>query len=127
MSKQMNPVGWFEIPVADMDRAKAFYAYVLGAAFEDHDMPSGQMAWFVPMHEEAYGAAGSLVKGDMYEPTWQGTLVYFTAPDLDAAIERVRDKGGKVVVEKTSIGEYGFTAHVLDSEGNRIGLHSTQG
>lgn len=128
MSKQYNPVGWFEIPVTDMTRAKTFYEYVLGTPFEDHEMDSLQMAWFPMINEEgAYGAAGSLVKSESREPSAQGTLVYFTAPDLDAALSRAAEKGGRIVAPKTDIGEYGFIGLILDSEGNRVGLHSMQG
>lgn len=123
MGKQQNPVGWFEIPVHDMRRAKIFYETVLDLILEDHEMGPLQMAWF-PMSETGYGSAGSLVKGEGCEPSPEGTLVYFTAPDLEATLARARDHGGVVLMERMSIGEYGFIALVQDTEGNRIGLHS---
>lgn len=127
MDKKMNPVGWFEIPVTDMARAKAFYEYVVGATFEDHEMGQVQMAWFAPMEETAYGACGSLVQGGCCSPGAQGVLIYFTAPDLVAALKRAEDKGGKRIMDKTAIGEHGFIGIVQDTEGNMIGLHSRQG
>lgn len=123
MTTSMNPVGWFEIPVTDMARAKRFYEQVLALALEEHQMGQNLMAWF-PMQEDALGAAGSLVRGDGYVPSSEGVLVYFTAPDLDAAVARAREQGGRVIAEKFSIGEYGFVALIQDTEGNRIGLHS---
>ena len=125
MSEAMNPMGWFEIPVHDMARAKAFYEHVLGLQLEDHQMGPNQMAWF-PMHKTGIGASGSLVKGGGYEPSSDGVLIYFTAPDLEAAMARAKDKGGQVLTEITDIGEYGFYALVRDTEGNRIGLHSRE-
>jgi len=123
MATKWNPVGWFEIPVSDMDRARTFYEHVFDVKLEEHRMGEGLMAWF-PMKQGETGAAGSLVKGKGYQPSPEGVLVYFTAPDIEDALSRARERGGKVVAEKTSIGEYGFFALVQDSEGNRIGLHS---
>jgi len=86
-------------------------------------MGSSLMAWF-PMWEGKIGAAGSLIKGEGYEPSSAGTLVYFTAPDIEATLARVEEKGGRILAPKTSIGESGFIGMFLDTEGNRIGLHS---
>lgn len=123
MSVEQNPVGWFEIPVKDMARAKAFYDHVFALELEEHEMGLLQMAWF-PMHPEAIGATGSLVKGEGYEPSVAGTLIYFTTTDIDAALARAEEKDGRILSPKTSVGEYGFIGHCVDSEGNRIGLHS---
>jgi predicted enzyme related to lactoylglutathione lyase len=123
MSVQKNPVGWFEIPVKDMARAKSFYQHVFALELEEHQIGSELMAWF-PMAEGVTGSAGSLVKGEGYEPSLKGVLIYFTAPDIDATLSRAKEKGGRVITEKTSIGEHGFYALIQDTEGNRIGLHS---
>lgn len=123
MSAESNPVGWFEIPVADMARARNFYEHVLGLRLELHDLGPLQMAWF-PMKNGEYGAAGSLVRGDPYTPSHSGTLVYFTVTDIDASLMRVTERGGRVLRPKTSIGEYGFVGHFEDSEGNRVAVHS---
>jgi hypothetical protein len=126
MSNEFNPVGWFEIPVRDMGRAKAFYEHVFGLTLEVHELGPLTMAWF-PMHPEAKGSMGSLVKNDAYTPSHAGTLVYFTAPDIGATLQRVAEKGGKVLNRKTSIGKFGFVGHFEDSEGNRVALHSRDG
>lgn len=125
MIKEMNPMGWFEIPVIDIKRAISFYEHLLVIKLEEHVLGELQMAWF-PMKEEGIGASGSLVKGDDYIPSLKGVLIYFSAPDLDAAVDRAREQGGKVLTERTSIGEYGFVAMIQDTEGNRIGLHSRE-
>lgn len=125
MSAPKNPVGWFEIPVTDMDRAKAFYGHLFDIKLEDLQMGPISMACF-PMHKEGIGAAGCLAQGDGYEPSLAGVLVYFSAPDLDAAATKVKEKGGRVLAEKYPIGEHGFVVLAQDSEGNRIGLHAME-
>jgi hypothetical protein len=125
MSAKANPVGWFEIPVSDMARARAFYEHVFELELDERRMGEELMAWF-PMERDVVGAAGSLIKTEGHRPSRDGVLVYFTAPDINAALDRVREKGGEVLVERTSIGEYGFVALIVDTEGNRIGLHARE-
>lgn len=125
MAIEHNPVGWFEIPVTDLERAKEFYEYVFGFEMEIHEMGPVQMAWF-PMIEGSIGAAGALVKGETYEPSRGGALIYITAPDIEATLARAAEKGGKVLTPRTSIGDHGFIGHFEDCEGNRIGLHSAR-
>lgn len=122
-----NAVGWFEIPVTDMDRAVKFYETVFEAKLERNMVGEIDMAWF-PM-VDGKGSAGSLVfHKEWYTPSQEGTLVYFTAysGDLSNELSRVEMAGGKILAPKKSIGEYGFMAVVLDTEGNRIALHSTK-
>lgn len=119
----MNPVNWFEIPVTDMTKAKKFYEDVFGLQISLNQMGPLEMG-FIPMDDKAYGAAGSLVKGDGYVPSHIGVRVYFSVPDIEAVLERIKKNGGKVLLPKTSIGEYGFVANFEDSEGNKVSLHS---
>ena len=91
----------------------------------DMDMPDSQMAAFKWVQEGQY-AAGALVKAKGYEPTDKGTVVYFVCDNLNNELDRVEANGGKVLVPKTSIGEHGFIAHFIDTEGNRVALHSMQ-
>lgn len=123
MAIEHNPVSWFEIPVSDMARAKTFYETVIQLPLEEHEMNDLQMAWF-PMSETGSGAAGSLVKGKMHLPSLAGSLIYFSTPDIESALERVKKMGGNIISTKTGIGEYGFIAFFEDTEGNRIGLHT---
>ncbi|PWW81488.1 MULTISPECIES: VOC family protein [Prosthecochloris] len=123
MAVNYNQVGWFEIPVLDMKRAMDFYEYVFGVVLDEQEMGELKMSWF-PMKEDEAGAPGSLVKGAGYVPSDKGTLIYFTSPDIDDTCRKTVEKGGHVLQEKSSIGEYGFVAMVLDTEGNAIGLHS---
>ncbi|MGV8084698.1 MAG: VOC family protein [Candidatus Bilamarchaeum sp.] len=124
---QKNIVGWFEIPVENMERAMKFYKIVFGHSLERHKMHSLDMAWF-PMNPDGAGSMGSLVyHKDFYKPSTNGTLVYFTAfsGDLANELKKVEPAGGKILVPKTQLSpDYGFMALLLDTEGNRIGIHS---
>jgi len=122
-----NMVGWFEIPVNKMERAVAFYEEVFELKLERNLMGPLDMAWF-PWKEDGLGAPGSLVfHQDHYRPSSDGVLIYLTAHsgDLENELARVEPAGGKVIQPKTKISdEYGFMALILDSEGNRVALHS---
>ena len=125
MADKLNPVGWFEIPVLDMDRAKMFYDAVFGFDLELHDMGPMHMAWF-PMIEGVQGAPGALVKMDGYVPTGDGIRIYFTAPDIEETLAMASANGGHILQPRTSIGEYGFIARFKDTEGNNIAIHSRE-
>jgi len=125
-----NVVGWFEIPVAEMDRAIKFYEMVFEFKIDRQKMDSIEMGWF-PWEDQGLGAGGSLVNAgnDFYMPSSEGTIVYFTAHsgDLQNELSRVIPAGGQILVEKRLIGEgFGYMAVVLDTEGNRIALHSKE-
>jgi uncharacterized protein len=121
-----NPVGWFEIYVQDVARAKAFYEGVLELELTPLPSPPGSVVemWMFPSDYALTGAPGALVKMEGKDSGPGGTLIYFNA--LDCAVEagRVAAHGGRVVQEKFSIGEYGHIALAYDTEGNLFGLHS---
>ncbi|MBB1273526.1 VOC family protein [Psychromonas sp. SR45-3] len=122
----MNPVGWFEIYVDDLARAKTFYEAVFEVNLEvlgDPNESSIQMLAF-PSDMEKYGATGALVKMDHVIAGGGGTLVYFACDDCAIEAARAKTAGGSIQRPKMDIGEYGFICLVLDSEGNMIGLHS---
>lgn len=121
-----NMVGWFEIPVEDMDRAKKFYDTVFDIAVQIHAMNELIMGWF-PYADGQPGASGSLVKHEAaYKPSaTHGALVYFSSEDVQIQLNRVEKAGGKIIHPKKLIAEdVGYMAVFLDSEGNRIALHS---
>ncbi len=124
-----NMVGWFEIPVKDIDRAVAFYNEVFQIKIAVHDLGELVMGWF-PFAEdqEAKGASGSLVyHKEFYIPSTEGTLVYFTSRtgDIKDELSRIEKAGGKILKPKTQISEdHGYMALFLDTEGNRVALHS---
>ncbi|MCG8702193.1 MAG: VOC family protein [Bacteroidales bacterium] len=123
MSK--NVVNWFEIPVSDIERAVNFYSSVFEIKLEKLPMPGTEMFAF-PWQEGGENSTGALVKQNGYEPSDKGSMVYFTCEDVTAELGRVELNGGKIVTPKSSIGEHGFIAHAIDSEGNKIGLHSVK-
>jgi predicted enzyme related to lactoylglutathione lyase len=120
-----NPVGWFEIYVQDMARARAFYEAVLQGTLEQLPSPGLEM-WAFPMAQESSGAGGALVRMDGVGSGAGGTLVYFNCADCADEASRVEASGGRVERPKMSIGPYGFIALAVDTEGNMFGLHSMQ-
>ncbi|MDG5492348.1 VOC family protein [Psychroserpens sp. SPM9] len=119
-----NMVGWFEIPVHDMDRAKAFYETVFKVDIAIHNFGGILMGWF-PFDEKKPGATGTLIKQESYIPSQEGTLVYFVCDDVANEIGRVEAAGGTIYQSKTEISpEHGHMAVFIDTEGNRVALHS---
>ncbi len=120
-----NPVGWFEIYVQDMERAKNFYEAVFQVKLEKLNTPGLELLAF-PMVMDRMGAAGALVKMPGFASGGNSTLVYFSCTDCAVEAGRVAKSGGRIEREKMSIGEYGFIALAFDTEGNMFGLHSMQ-
>jgi len=120
-----NMVGWFEIPVSDMERAKAFYETVFKIEIQVVDFGGLQMGWFPSQGLEAYGSPGSLIKQESYVPSKEGTLVYFSCEDLQNELDRIEAAGGEIYQAKKQISpEYGYMGVFIDTEGNRVALHS---
>ena len=119
----INPVIWFEIYVQDMARAKAFYEGVLQVKLERLNNPAIEM-WSFPMAMDKVGAGGALVRMDGVPSGGSGTIVYFSCADCAVEAARAVAHGGQVQRGKMPIGEYGFIALVVDTEGTMIGLHS---
>lgn len=129
MSEQRNPVGWFEIYVSDMERARRFYETVFARELESLPTPeSGDSdsleMWMFSGDPTGAGCGGALCKMDGCEPGGNSTLVYFSCEDCAVEESRVVEAGGTVVRPKFAIGEYGFISLVTDTEGNMIGLHN---
>jgi predicted enzyme related to lactoylglutathione lyase len=120
-----NPVGWFEIYVQDMTRAKAFYESVFQRTLEKLNSPEVEL-WAFPMQLDGMGAAGALVKMEGFPSGGNSVLVYFSCADCAVEAARVTAAGGRIQREKMSIGEYGYIALAFDTEGNMFGLHSMQ-
>lgn len=120
-----NPIGWFEIYVQDMDRARAFYEAVFKVSLERIGAAQPEL-WRFPQSMTAHGASGALAKMEGVPSGGNSTLVYFTCGDCAEELGRVAEAGGTVHREKISIGEYGFVGLAIDTEGNLIGMHSLQ-
>ncbi|HYJ38219.1 MAG TPA: VOC family protein [Chitinophagaceae bacterium] len=126
MTFNTHAINWFEIPVINFERAKKFYETIF-----DYQMPENQMGparmGFLLYDFQNGGRGGAIVHNpEFYTPSKNGTLVYLNCdPDLSVVLGKVKDAGGKILQEKTSIGQnLGYWSIIEDSEGNRIALHS---
>ncbi len=130
ITPKRNPVGWFEIYVSDLARARAFYEIVLNIQMQPLPSPDGMEGGFEmlmfpsDMENQAPGSGGTLCRMDGFTPGAGGTLIYFSCEDCGVEASRVAAAGGQVFREKVSIAPYGFIALIIDTEGNMIGLHS---
>lgn len=122
MNANLNPVGWFEIYVDDMARAKPFYETVLNTTLTENEMPEFDMQMFVS--NDNYGSSGALVYAKEVKAGANSTVVYFNCNDCAEEESRVVAAGGAVLQAKFSIGEHGFISLINDTEGNLVGLHS---
>jgi len=119
-----NAINWFEIPVKNFDKAKAFYETILGSEFFVMEA-MGMKSAFFPADMVNGGIGGCIIQGEGYEPSASGSLIYLNGgEDLSISLTKVQEAGGQVVLPKTAIGENGFMAHFIDIEGNKVGLHS---
>jgi len=123
MPRKGNPVNWFEIPVKEMARAKRFYEGVFGYRLKV-DRFEGMKMTFLPSDPKGFGSSGSLVESKGYRPAKNGTKVYFRVGDINGTLKKVQARGGRVLLPRTSIGQWGFIANFLDTEGNLVALHS---
>ncbi|MGE0526705.1 MAG: VOC family protein [Bdellovibrionales bacterium] len=118
-------VNWFEIPVANMERAAKFYGEILAVEMkiEKNDEENYEMAVF-PVKEGK--VTGSLVRHEHMQPSDKGSVVYLNGGrDLSVVLNRLESAGGKIIIPKTKIPGVGYFANFMDTEGNRIGLFST--
>lgn len=120
-----NVISWFEIPARDFERARAFYSTVFAVDVAVHAMPDPNMQYAVFPYVPGEGVGGAIMQMDGFNPSADGVVIYLNGgDDLSAPLSRVEAAGGKIIVPKTSIGENGFMAQVIDTEGNRVALHS---
>jgi len=132
MNRSPNAICWFEIYVDDIERAKQFYSAVLGVQFQDVPAPEGsgdfKMAFFPCDPDPAKMAVGgALVQMEGARSgagASTGTIVYFPCVDCSVEESRVVAAGGQVHRSKFSIGEFGYSAICMDTEGNTFGLYS---
>lgn len=122
-----NAISWFEIPATDLPRATKFYETIFGIILNPLDLPNIKMRMF-PLKDMMTQVGGALVdSGGFHKPSsTDGPLIYLNGnPDVQKVLDKVEAAGGKIMVPKTMISpEYGFMAVILDTEGNRIALHS---
>ena len=128
MNTKRNPVGWFEIYVQDMERAKKFYQSTFQVDLQHLPSPEGLPIemWAFPMEMDIPGCAGALVRMDEKDSGRGGTIIYFSCVDCAVETARAAAGGGRIHQDKFPIGDYGFCSLVYDTEENLIGLHSMQ-
>lgn len=120
-----NAISWFEIPSTDLNRAATFYETIFDIKLNPLETPEIKMRMF-PL-EDMMGIGGAIVdSGGFHKPSaTDGPLLYLNAnPDVQNVLDKVEAAGGKIIIPKMAIGEYGFMAAFIDTEGNRIALHS---
>lgn len=114
-------VGYFEIPVADLDRAVAFYGHVFQVALARTEIHGHPMALFPDLNQPGR-ITGALAAGSPYTPADAGVLIYIAVESIHRTLTRIDEMGGTCVFPRTSAGDFGFVAEFIDSEGNRIAL-----
>ena len=121
-----NAISWFEIPSSDLERATKFYESIFKVQLVPLDLPDIKMRMF-PLDDQKYVGGAVVDSGGFHKPSaTDGPLIYLNGnPDVQHILDRVEAAGGKIMVPKTEISpEYGSMAVIIDTEGNRIGLHS---
>jgi predicted enzyme related to lactoylglutathione lyase len=122
-----NAISWFEIPTKDISRAQKFYEAIFNIRMIPMDMDQIKMRMF-PLDDMSGNVGGALVytEGFHIPSLTEGILIYLNAnPDVQGVLDKVEAAGGRVLVPKTEISpDYGYMGVFVDTEGNRIGLHS---
>src|SRR2546423_11806142 len=122
-----NAISWFEIPTSDINRAQKFYETIFNIRLVPLDLQNIKMRMF-PLEDQMTGVGGALShNAEFYKPSsTDGPLIYLHAnPDVHNVLDKIEAAGGKILVPKTQISpEYGYMAVFIDTEGNRIALHS---
>ena len=125
MDTTANTINWFEIPALDINRAKTFYESIFSISMDRQEMGGMQMAFF-PYEIGNGKISGALVQGELHKPSADGAVIYLNAnPNLEAVANKIEAAGGKLIMPKTPITEeIGYMAFFIDTEGNRVALHS---
>lgn len=122
LSKDTNALNWFEIPATDLKRAKDFYEKIFEVEMMDIEMGDNKMSMFPT---EMPHSGGAIVQSPDHKPSKEGSIIYLNGnPDLQHVLDRIEAAGGEITLKKTTIGENGFMAFFIDTEGNLLGLHS---
>jgi hypothetical protein len=130
IDSETNILTWFEIPVMDTKRAKKFYETILDIEMVNR-ADGNDEAVFFPYNSKVIQATsgritGVLSKTERNSPSINGTLVYINAsPSIQTVLDKVEKAGGKIIVPRTKM-PAGFIAVIIDSEGNKVGLHAEE-
>jgi predicted enzyme related to lactoylglutathione lyase len=126
METNANALNWFEIPVAKIERAQEFYEGIFDMDMAPLQEMMGMKMTGFPIDMVSGKVSGALVESENHIPSQDGAVIYLNAnPDLAIVLGRVEDFDGEIVMPKTEISpDYGYMAFFIDTEGNRVGLHS---
>lgn len=118
-----NVITFFDIPAANFSRAVSFYKAILGLEINETEMFGAQMGFFP---SDGRNVSGAIVQGENYKPSTDGVVAYLNGGnDLQTVLDEVERNNGKVVVPKTYISpEVGYIAMFIDTEGNKMAVHS---
>jgi predicted enzyme related to lactoylglutathione lyase len=126
MDNTTNSLNWFEIPAVEIARSQKFYETIFDIKMETMEMGESVMAFF-PWTPSSGKATGAVVQSTQHKPSMEGSIIYLNAnPSMDNVMTRIEVAGGKVLMPKMNIGEHGNIAFILDTEGNKIGIHSVE-
>lgn len=122
-----NALNWFEIPVSDFERGKKFYEAIFDYQMPENMMGNVRMGFFLYDFQNGK-VGGAICKSEMHKPSQEGTWIYLNCqPDLQVVLDKVENAGGKIIQQKTKISEQqelGNIAIIIDTEGNKVALHS---
>lgn len=118
-----NLINWFEIPASDFKRAITFYEHILDIDIKEAEMFGTKMGFFPT---DGTNVSGAIVQGEDYKPSMDGVVAYLNGgDDLQVVLDKVANKDGNVIVSKTQISsEMGYFAMFIDTEGNKMAVHS---
>lgn len=123
----MNAVGWFEIPALDLERAFNFYSSILPGKIKKGTLGTENLLLFDVSFNDGSAVGGSIVRREIMRPSVEGSMVYLNAfGPLSEVVTRIEPAGGTVYIPKIDLGKFGFTAIFVDSEGNKMGLISSE-
>lgn len=123
----MNAVNWFEIPALDLERAFSFYSTILNNNVRKGTFGNADIILFNVPFNTGEAVGGSIVVRQDLKPTTDGGIIYLNAfGKLSDAVSKVENAGGKVIIPFMDLGKFGYSAIIVDSEGNKIGLLSNE-
>lgn len=123
----IHALNWFELPALDLDRAYRFYNTILGGHVRMGTFGNAPLVLFDVPFKTGEAVGGALVKRDDLQPTSAGPVIYLNCfGKLRGVVARVEAAGGQVIVPELNLGTFGFSAIILDSEGNKVGLISNE-
>lgn len=123
----MNAINWFEIPALDLERAFGFYSTILNNNVRKGTFGNGDLILFNVPFNSGEAVGGSIVVREDLKPGKEGAVIYLNAfGKLSDAVAKVAQAGGQVVVPFMDLGKFGYSAIIIDSEGNKIGLLSNE-